>query len=190
MAFDAFLKFDNFLGESVDAHHQDWIELLSFSWGTNQPTSKFGTPIASTARPTFSNIVVVKHVDSTSQALQLACLDPLKLGFKTCTLQAQTVVGETPQNIVGIRLSTVVVASLKPSGNTVDFRASSADELPLEEVTLTGMKLEFAYRRFTDPNAPTDTTWSYDFKLGRITAHSSANGAGNALLGVPNSTGV
>ena len=37
MAFDAFLKIDGIPGESGDEKHKDWIEILSFAHGLEQP---------------------------------------------------------------------------------------------------------------------------------------------------------
>ncbi len=37
MAFDAFLKIDGIPGESTDDKHKDWIEVLSYGVGIQQP---------------------------------------------------------------------------------------------------------------------------------------------------------
>ena len=39
MAFDTFLKISTIPGESTDDKHKDWIEILSFSTGLDQPAS-------------------------------------------------------------------------------------------------------------------------------------------------------
>jgi polygalacturonase len=39
MAFDAFLKIDGIPGESTDDKHKDWIEILSYSFDIDQPSS-------------------------------------------------------------------------------------------------------------------------------------------------------
>ena len=41
MAFDAFLKIDGIPGESADAKHKDWIDVLSYGFGIQQPTSAY-----------------------------------------------------------------------------------------------------------------------------------------------------
>ena len=39
-ASDIFLKIGDIKGESVDDKHKDWIEVLSWSWGTSTGTGK------------------------------------------------------------------------------------------------------------------------------------------------------
>jgi type VI secretion system secreted protein Hcp len=39
MAVDAFIKFDSIPGESSDAQYKDWIEVVSFNWEIEAPTS-------------------------------------------------------------------------------------------------------------------------------------------------------
>lgn len=42
MAYDAFIKFDGIDGESLDAKHKNWVDVLSFSWGVSQPHAVSG----------------------------------------------------------------------------------------------------------------------------------------------------
>ncbi|EPC4310549.1 type VI secretion system tube protein Hcp, partial [Cronobacter sakazakii] len=37
MAIDMFLKVEGVTGESKDANHSSWIDVLSFNWGAAQP---------------------------------------------------------------------------------------------------------------------------------------------------------
>lgn len=37
MAIDIFLKIDGIEGESQNANHKKWIDVLSFNWGAQQP---------------------------------------------------------------------------------------------------------------------------------------------------------
>jgi type VI secretion system secreted protein Hcp len=39
MSIDVYLQIDGIKGESMDAGHQGWIEVISAQWGVNQPKS-------------------------------------------------------------------------------------------------------------------------------------------------------
>jgi type VI secretion system secreted protein Hcp len=75
MAFDAFLKIDGIPGESSDDKHKDWIEVLSFSWGAQQPTSASASSAggASHERANFQDFTIVKTLDKATPKLAVAC---------------------------------------------------------------------------------------------------------------------
>lgn len=75
MAFDAFLKIDGIQGESTDDKHKDWIEVLSYSWGVNQPASVTPSSAggATHERANFQDLSVVKILDKASPNLALFC---------------------------------------------------------------------------------------------------------------------
>ena len=77
MAFDAFLKIDGIDGESTDAKHKDWIEVLSFSWGVSQPASGSASTAggATHQRANFQDFSIAKTLDKASPKLALACSD-------------------------------------------------------------------------------------------------------------------
>lgn len=76
MASDAFLKVDGVDGESTDANHSGWIELLSYSSGMSQPVSVSSATGGRTAeRVNISDFVVTKTVDKSSPTLAQACCD-------------------------------------------------------------------------------------------------------------------
>lgn len=75
MASDVYLQIDGIKGESQDAGHKDWIEVLGVNWGVNQPRSA----TASTAgghtaeRAELKEITFQKLADLSSPILMQYC---------------------------------------------------------------------------------------------------------------------
>jgi len=74
MAFDAFMKINGVVGESTDDQHKEWIELLSFSWGVQQPKSVVSSAGSLAAeRADFGDFSITKVIDKASPKLATAC---------------------------------------------------------------------------------------------------------------------
>jgi len=73
--FDAFLKVDGIPGESKDDKHKDWIEIIDFVHGVNQPYSMTASSAggATAERADFGTFNVSKLVDRASPKLWEAC---------------------------------------------------------------------------------------------------------------------
>ncbi|KQV40192.1 type VI secretion system tube protein Hcp [Massilia sp. Root335] len=75
MSIDVYLQIDGIKGESMDAGHQGWIEVISAQWGVNQPKSA----TASTAgghtaeRCEHKTIALTKLADLASPMLMQTC---------------------------------------------------------------------------------------------------------------------
>lgn len=75
MASDVYLQLDGIKGESGDAKHKDWIEVVAASWGAHQPKSE----VVSTAgghtigRCEIDEVSISKLVDCTSPKLMELC---------------------------------------------------------------------------------------------------------------------
>lgn len=77
MAFDAFFKVDGIEGESTDANHKGWIELIRYGMGVKQTVSTTAGSAggAGAERADFSDFVIRKLIDKSSPKLALACAD-------------------------------------------------------------------------------------------------------------------
>ena len=117
-----FLKMQGVTGEAGDADHKGGIEVVSWSWGMQAPTSVMTGQ--ATGRSTMSELVVIKRVDqSTPTLMQL-------LRNHKVTPQAQLTVrkaGTTPLEYFKIELENVRVTSLK----TESERAELVEHLSL-----------------------------------------------------------
>jgi len=139
MPFDAFLKLAGIEGESTDAAHEKWIEILSFSHGISQ--MKGGSVSATGAhagqRADFTDFSIVKTLDKTSPKLALACADGTH--FTDATIEICKAGGDK-QKYMEYKLSDVLVSSFRPGGS-----AQGGDALPLEEVSLAYAKINWTY---------------------------------------------
>lgn len=67
-----YLKLGDIKGESTDARHKDWIDIVSVSEGVDQAAAAGAGSARATGRATLRPIVVTKAVDGTSPALREA----------------------------------------------------------------------------------------------------------------------
>ncbi|MBU6400721.1 MAG: type VI secretion system tube protein Hcp [Verrucomicrobia bacterium] len=159
MAFDAFLKIDGIDGESTDAQHQGWIDILSFQWGVgrglNSPTggaaSLFGgfgnTQQANTGgalvpavqSPPEAAFRFLKLVDSASPQIFLKLADGAAIKQATLTCRKaggdQTSAGALA-DFLKITFSDVLVSGFTDGGQI------ATDPQPMEQVSLNFTKIE------------------------------------------------
>ena len=141
MAFDAFLKIDGVDGESTDEKHPKWIEVLSYSHGMNQPPSstRSSTGSASSGRVNMQDLSVVKHLDSATPKLSVACctgqhFPNVKLEIWRATQDGGKV------KYMEYKMNNVLVSSVRPGGSS-----QGGDDVPLEEVGFNFGKIEWTY---------------------------------------------
>lgn len=139
MAFDAFLKIEGVPGESSDDKHTDWIEVLSFSVGVDQPSSGAASSGGgrSAERANFQDFSIVKALDKASPKLALACADGTHI--KEVKLELCRASGDK-QKYMEYLLNDVIVSSARPGGS-----AQGGEALPLEEVSFNYGKIEWTY---------------------------------------------
>lgn len=136
MASDAFLKIDGVKGESTDEKHKDWIEILSFTHGMNQPASvASGTGGRTGARVSMSDFSVTKVVDNSSPHLAQACCDGRHL--KEVKVELCEAGGDKHIYMV-YTMENVIISSFQPGG-------SKGDDKPLENVTFNFGKIKWEY---------------------------------------------
>jgi type VI secretion system secreted protein Hcp len=139
MAFDAFLKIKDLPGESQDAKHKEWIEVLSYSWGVSQAsagTRSSGGAI-SAGRVDFSDFSIVKALDKATPKLVDACTTGLHIAEVKLELCRNT--GDK-QKYMEYKLSDVLVTSVRKGGSS-----QGGEPLPLEEVSFNPGKIEIIY---------------------------------------------
>jgi type VI secretion system secreted protein Hcp len=115
MAADVYLQIEGIKGESKDDKHRDWIEVVSVTWGNEQPTA--GT--VSTAgghtigRASFDPLCFNKLIDAASPKLM-----ELVAQGKTipkATLQFYRADGDVPIKYYEVTLENVLVSANKKS---------------------------------------------------------------------------
>ena len=136
MAKRLYLRTDpSFKGESVEANHRDWIELVSFGWGETRSGARPGTDIAKSAVPKFASLKIVKRVDRSSPQLMTSCAKE-KVFNEWRIHVAETQSAQGPHCFYGVRLLAAVVSA---------FEASCEDPNLIEAISVIFDKIEFEY---------------------------------------------
>jgi type VI secretion system secreted protein Hcp len=138
MAFDAFLKIDGIEGESPDSKHAKEIQLLSFSFGADQPASSNTGGGAGTGKVNMHDLSVLKQVDKASPKLLVACSTGQHISSAVLTARKA---GGDQQDYMTVTLSDVLVSSVQASG-----QAAGTDGTPTEQVSLNFTKINFEYK--------------------------------------------
>lgn len=73
MAIAIFLKVDGADGESKNSKHQNWIDLESFHWGANQPSTMHVGGGGGAGKVTFHDLTAVAPIDKAYPAMLVKC---------------------------------------------------------------------------------------------------------------------
>jgi len=139
MSTDSHFKFDGVEGEATHKDHKGEIEVLSWSWGVQQPTgaASGGGSGRGKAHPGEMNFT---HLyDKASPVLAKHCASGKH--FKDAVLTARKA-GEGQKDFLKITLKEVFITSVQPSG-------SSGGDL-VESVSCTYKDIEFEYKAQDD----------------------------------------
>jgi type VI secretion system secreted protein Hcp len=139
MAFDAFLKIDSIPGESTDDKHKDWIEVLSYGFGIQQPASATASSSggATAERANFQDFSITKALDKASPKLAVACADGTHI--KSVILELCRAGGDKVK-YMEYKLSNCIISSYHDGGSS-----HGAETLPVETVTFNYGKIEWNY---------------------------------------------
>lgn len=80
MAIALFLKVDGADGESKNAKHANWVDLESFHWGANQPSTMERGGGGGAGKVTFHDLTAVAPVDKAYPALLIKCASGEHIG--------------------------------------------------------------------------------------------------------------
>ena len=138
-ASDIFLKIGDIKGESTDDKHKDWIEVLSWSWGTSASTGK--TRKGTAPQLCINDLTLSKYVDSSSPKLIMNGV--LGEAAKEATLTMRKA-GKEQQEFLVIKMTDVLVSSYQTG-------ASAGNEAQLTDtVVLTFSSISGEYRPISD----------------------------------------
>jgi type VI secretion system secreted protein Hcp len=148
MAFDAFLKIANIPGESTDAKHSEWIEIMSFSHGMSQPASAQVSRqgAITTGRVDMQDLTVLKALDKASPKLSLACCKGEH--FPSIQLELCRNTGDK-QKYMEYKLTDVVISAVRPGGSS-----KGDGDVPLEEISLRFGKIQWNYTALDKTGKP------------------------------------
>ena len=145
MAFDAFFKLDGFPGESKDEKHSEWIEIISYSGGVDQPASASASSVGSLSseRANFRQMVITKPIDKASPKLAQACAAGDHIGSGIIELCRA---GGDKQPYMEYKLTDVMISSFSCGGaNIADGGAGGGKDVPVETLSLSYGKIEWKY---------------------------------------------
>jgi type VI secretion system secreted protein Hcp len=134
---DAFVKIKNIPGESSEANHKEWIEVLSYSFGvsnSSSPHSAVGG--GTTERANFQDISLTKFLDKASPKLLGASASGLHL--EEVLIEFMKGVGEKSEKALEIKLEDVIISSYQLGG-------SRGDGLPTDSFSLSYGKIKQTY---------------------------------------------
>ncbi|EIK95112.1 Hcp1 family type VI secretion system effector [Pseudomonas sp. M47T1] len=119
MAFDAYINIDGIPGESLDASHQDWIEITSYQFGSHQRTSATASSAggATSGRPTLTDFSFTKVLDKASAKLFEA-------------------------NCAGTHIPKVVVELHRAGGDKLKYMEIQLEEVMVSDYTQSGAQGE------------------------------------------------
>jgi len=138
MAFDGFIKIDGIPGESSDAKHKDYIEVLSFDHAMEQPASATASSTggATAERVNHKPFVFEHQIDKASPLIYEACCKGThikEVEFVLCRAGGDKV------EYFKIKLEQALVNKVVPKGT------ANADGFPSELVYLTYGKINWEY---------------------------------------------
>lgn len=132
-----FVKIDGIDGESTDANHADWIDVLSWSWGmTNDPSPS--------GQLTLGDMVLVKEFDKSTPKLHQSLCSGAMIPAVTVTIEFVSSNNPGEAKFMEYKLKNVLITSIRPGGVS---KAGTAEDIPLEEITLNYTEIEWTYTK-------------------------------------------
>lgn len=137
--FDAFIKVDGIPGESTDSKHKDWIEILSFHWGVQQPSggTKSSAGALGRERTEHDDFSIVKAIDKASPKLFSACNEGTHI--KEVKIELCRATGDK-QKYMEFLMKDAIISKMAPGG-----AAKDQETIPLEEVSFSYGEINLTY---------------------------------------------
>jgi type VI secretion system secreted protein Hcp len=134
-AVDMFLKIPDIKGESQDAEHKDWIDVLSWSWGLSKD---------SRGKVCVQDLSLFKYLDSSTPDLIQSM--PADTTFRTADLEVWQG-RERGRLVLRMLLNGVSVSSVSTGG-------SGGEDRLTENISLNFSELEGTYTVLRDDGGP------------------------------------
>lgn len=131
----AFLKLGDIKGESTDANHDGWIDVLSVSHGVHKPGGGATGQSRRRGGAVFEDISIAKSIDASSPMLMLACAQGKVIKEVTLKL-TQNNSRRTPY--LTYTLKNVIVTS---------YNVNATDDGNQEEFTLSYSEIKMSYSK-------------------------------------------
>ncbi len=130
-----FIKFEGVDGESQDAEHKSWSDLVAFSHSISRPSSESGSPRTSGA--VFHDFTISKELDKSSIKLQESASTGKFFPKVDIHLTANT--GKGMVTYYTYELTNVMVTSYSISGS------GTSGQVPMEQISLNFGAIKVTY---------------------------------------------
>jgi type VI secretion system secreted protein Hcp len=140
-----FAKYDGIDGESKDANHDKWIDILAIDWGSHKPGGGATGQSRRRGDVKLEDITVTKELDKATPKLHLYCVEGRNA--PVVRFDEYTKNEEGTDGYYIIRLVNVRVSSYSVSG------AASGEPLPTETISLNFEKITYKFVPLGPPAA-------------------------------------
>jgi type VI secretion system secreted protein Hcp len=162
MAFQAYCKIDGVQGESSDDKHSEWIEILSYDHGIDQPTSATASSAGggTTGRCEHRDYSIVKYIDRASPKLYELCSSGKHINEVTIEFIRSS--GDKLKYLE-VKMEKVVISSVHPGGS------KNAESFPTEAVSFNYGTIKWVYtqQKRDDGSPGGNVTGGWDRILGK-----------------------
>jgi type VI secretion system secreted protein Hcp len=138
MAFDAFLTIDGVESQSTRKGFERAIELTSFNWGVNNPSSVMYGEGSGSGKATLSTFNVTKKTDMSSPQLFQACC--LGKHFPKATVTLHKAGGTNPIDYLKLEFKDLFVTDMQWAGTS-----GTGDDVPEEHLAFTFGRVQMTY---------------------------------------------
>jgi type VI secretion system secreted protein Hcp len=120
---DFYIKIDGIPGESKDARHQAWIDVLSFDYAVSQSSSMFTGGGGGVGKATFDALSFIHYVDKATPNLMQYCASGKHVGSVEVSCCK---VGDGSQEYMKITLTDCLITHAGPTGSSEDARVKES----------------------------------------------------------------
>lgn len=153
MALEVFAKVGDVVGDSTDARHVGWIDVLSFDWGVEVASGSSSGSGAGSGRPDPRDLVLTAATSSASPRLFLACATGRRFP------QAEVHVRRSGDR--GVFLTLLITEVSIPK---FELGASAGTSGPVDQFALAFRRFTMSYaRQRPDGTLDTPVTAGFDF---------------------------
>ncbi|WP_333903962.1 type VI secretion system tube protein Hcp [Achromobacter insolitus] len=107
------MKIDGANGESKDANHKDWTDIVSFSWGATQPGNLASGGGLGAGKASFNDLHVVARIDKAAPAVMKHCAS-------------------------GKHLSKIELSMCKAGGEQIEYSKITLEDVLVSSVQISG----------------------------------------------------
>lgn len=160
---DLYLQIDGLKGESTDADHKDWIEILAFNHSISQPASATAASAGggTTARCQHQDYSITKYVDLASPKLYEMCSSGKHI--KKVVIEMMRASGDKRVKYMAVEMDEVVISHVAPSGG---------GDFPSEAVSFNYGSIKWTYtqQKRADGSQGGNTTGGWSLSQNKVAA--------------------